>query len=605
MPTSIASAPRSPVFISANPASSDQSAKSAQGFGKAPITVLQIQAIDEQVVTLLAKAATEQAGEVNTTRPQAPGTPELRQADMPRLFKAAYQQAASSPGNSQPKLTSDAVLLLLTMQLSSVIGEENTRSLAKQLEAIKARLEARAASAVELAEAIRLAEALADAALGDVGTAEGELAAAMEALKKAQAEVARLEQALADAPPEEQDAIRAKLEAAKAEAAHAQGPVDAAYAKLNTAMLAYNKALQNIEALHAKAEALDPNLIAGDLQRNNGSASRDGVDYLLALLQDLIAENNLRKFTKETEFVQAAMRAREADNTRRAEEYQREKEKAEEAQKKMGCIGKVIGWVLTVAAVVAAPFTGGASMAIAAIGVGLAIGQEFGFDPLGKVLEPVMKLVMELVQEVAAVISTVLKAVGVDAALVDKIKDVLAMIAVAAMVVAIAIVSKKVAGTVAVQAITKAVTKAVTEAVSKALPNILKAAAHTVKDSVDDVARKISEVAAKAIKSDTSTLATRAGQATKAVHGLQLGNQVSQGIGNVVIAEMQLDVAKLKAALSTGLLDSQLLRELLQKILEQMLQANDLVESLFRQSSSARAHRDDTAKFITARIGRA
>lgn len=590
-------------FTGATSKSSEAAAKSAAGFGAAQVQ--QIQAIDEQVISLLAKAASEQAGEVNTTKPQVPGKPELREANMPRLLKAAQQQAANAPGNGQSTLNSDGVLLLLTMQLANVIGEENTRSLTAQLEAIKARLAARAASAAELAEAIRLAESLAEAALGDVGAAEGELAAAMEALKKAQAEVARLEQALADALPEEQDAIRAQLEAAKAEAAKAQGPVDAAYAKLNAAMLAYNQALQDIAELNAEAEALDPNLIGGDAQQSKAYSGRAGIDYLLALLQELIAENNLRKFTKETEYVQAALKAREAENLKRAEEYQREKEKAEQAQKKMGCIGKVIGWVMTVAAVVAAPFTGGASMALAAIGLGLAIGQEFGFDPLGKVLEPVMKLMMKLVQEVAKVIGEALKAVGVDAAIVDKIKDVLAMIAVAAMVVAIAVVSKKLASTVAVQAITKAVTKAVTEAVSKALPNILKAAAHTVKNSVDDVARKISEVTAKAIKSDTSTLATRTGQATKAMHGLQLANQTSQGIGNVIIADMQVDVAKLKAALSLGLLDSQLLRELIQKILEQMLQANDLVESLFRQSSSARAQRDDTAKFITARIGRA
>ncbi len=589
-------------FTGATSKSDESAAKVSAGFGAA--SMQQIKAIDEHALNLLAKAATEQAGEAKATKPQAPGTPELRQPDMPRLMRAAHQQNSGIPGQ-QRQLTPEAVLLMMSMQLSSAVSEENSRNLASQLELVKARLAARAASAAELSEAIKLAQAVVDAAMGEAGQAEGELAAAAEALKKAQAEVARLEQALADAPPEEQEALRAQLEAAKANVAVQQGRVDTAHAKLNEALNTLNSALKDLEEFKRQADQLDPNRsisVRGDEQ---ALSNQSELEFLLATLQKIIGDANLKKFAKDTEFVQAMLKAREAENLRRSEEYQRELEKAEQAQKKMGCLGKIIGWVVTVVAVIAAPFTGGVSMALAGVGLALAIGQELGFDPLGKVLEPIMKLVMKLVQEVAKVVGSALKALGVSADVVDKIKDVVALIAVAAMVVAIAFVSKKAASTTAVQAVTKAVTKAVTEAISKALPAIIKAAAHSLKHTVDDIAAAVTKSVSKVVGTNSDTLALRAGQATKAMHGMQFANQTAQGVGSIVIAEMHLDAAKMLAELERGMADSAIFRDLIQMILDYYLQTNSLISALFENMTDVRETQDQTASHITSRVGMA
>lgn len=603
MTTSIAASPRSPVFLNTPAATSEKSADTAKGFGKAPVTMQQIQVIDEQVVSLLAKAATEQASEANTTRPQAPGKPELREADMPRLMRAAQQGNPGIPG--QPlRLTPEAVLTMLSMQLSGVITEENTRSLTAQLEIMKARLAARAASASELAEAIRLAQALVDAGLGDVGMAEGELAAAKEALRQAQAEVARLEQALADAPPEEQEAIRAQLEQAKAHADAQQANVNAAHGRLNQALAALDGALKDLEAFEQAAEELNPSPGSGNANQLRALTNQAALTELLARLQNIIAEANDRKMAKDTEFAQAVIKAREAESMRRAEEYQREKEKAAQAQKTMGCIGKVVGWVITAVSVVAAPFTGGASMALAGIGLALAIGEEFGLDIMGKVLEPVMKVVMDLVKVVGSVLGDVLKAIGVPADLANKIKDVLAVVAVAAMVVAIAVLSRKAASSVAVQAITKAVTKAVTQAISKALPAIIKSAAHAAKTAVDDVAKSLSNTMAKVAGSNADTLAMRAGQATTAAHVMQFTNQSAQGVGSIIVADMNVNAAQHLADMELSLAEAEIFRELIQKILNYFLQTNELITDLFKQMSSVHSSLDETANFITSRTGR-
>ncbi|SUG71798.1 pathogenicity island 1 effector protein [Salmonella enterica subsp. enterica] len=54
---------------------------------------------------------------------------------------------------------------------------------------------------------------------------------------------------------------------------------------------------------------------------------------------------------------------------KKSAEFQEETRKAEETNRIMGCIGKVLGALLTIVSVVAAVFTGGASLALAAVGL--------------------------------------------------------------------------------------------------------------------------------------------------------------------------------------------------------------------------------------------
>ncbi len=586
-------------FTKATHAASQAAAASAAGFGS--VSMADIKAIEAQVMlNLLSLGALEQAGEANTTKPDA-GKPDLRPADLPRLMQAAEQKAESGA----PRLTAQAVLLLYAMELRETFNLENTRSLASQLELMKGRLAARAATAAELSEAIRLAQALADAAMGDVGLAEGELAAAMEALKKANAEVARLEQALANAPEEDKDAIRTQLEAAKAHATTAQGNVNAAHGKLNEALATLNGALADLEAFKAAADQLDPNRSVSARGDEKALTNGSFLALLLASLQEIIDKANINKLREDTEFVREALKLREAENMRRSEEYHRELEKAEQAQKKMGCIGKIVGWVITVVAVVAAPFTGGASMALAAVGLALAVLEEVGVDIMGKIMEPIMKLIMALVKEVGGVIGNVLKGLGVPAEVVDKIKDALAVIAVAAVVVALVFVSKKAAGTLAVQNIMKAVTKAVTDAVSRALPAMIKSGAHAIKSTVDDVSASIAKTASKAVGASTENMAKRMGYVTTASHGMQLANQSSQVIGQGFVNEMLVKAEKLKADLQNGLMDSEIFRELMQKLLDTYVQATNLVQEIFKVTSDVQANAHATAQFITQRVGKA
>jgi len=587
-----------------SPATAAAASALAANFGAA--TPERMQAIEAALQKLLAdevqRQQSEGAGNGSSATPN-PDAAELRNPDMGLIVRAAMQRAVSGSAPQVP-MTPEAAMTLLAMQLSELVTTENTRSLASQLELVKQRLAQRTATAAELSEAIRLAQEVVEQAMAGMESAEGELLAAAEALKQAEAEVKRLEQALADAAPEEQDAIRAELETAKGKTAEAQLKMDAGMDALLKASAALDQALNDLEDFKSQADKLDPNgsvSARGDEKARTNAAT---LSELLAVLQEIIGKANDAKLEADTQLVQEVLRLREAENLRRSQEYQEELAKAEAAQKKMGCIGKIIGWVVTVVAVVAAPFTGGASMVLAGVGLALAIGSELGFDLMGKIMEPIMKLVMELVKAVGNVIGDVLTSLGVDPAIADKIKDVLGVIAVAAMIIAAVVLTKKVAGTEAVKQLAQAVTRAISQAVSKALPQMLKSAARSVSSTVDDVARKVSETAGKALGRDPDTLASVAGTTMKASQALQFANQTSQGIGNVVIADMYITIAELMAKIEVGLVDSAILRELIQKILDYFIQTNNLVLDLFEKMTDVQTVQHETATFIVARVAR-
>lgn len=596
-----ASAGLTPLAFTSTSAARDEAVTSAAGFGAASLQ--RILHIDAEVQKLLADAAGER--HAATTEAEAPhdNAPALRRADMPRLLRAAQQQAAIRA--VQAPMTPEAAMTFLAMQLSELITTENSRSLSSQLELVKQRLAQRAATAAELSDAIRLAQEVVEAAMAGMESAEGELLAAAEALKQAEAEVKRLEQALAEAAPEDQDSIRAELEAAKGKAAEAQLKMDAGIEELVKASAALNQALTDLEDFKSQADKLDPNVSVSARGDDKARTNAALLGELLAVLQEIIGKANDAKLEAETKLIQEVLRLREAENMRRSQEYQEQVAKAEAAQKKMGCIGKIIGWVVTVVAVVAAPFTGGASMVLAGVGLALAIGEELGLNVMGKIMEPIMKLVMELVKVVGNVIGDVLTQLGLPKDIVDKIKDVLGVIAVAAMIIAAVVLTKRVAGTAAVQQLTQAVTRAVSAAISKALPQMIKAAARAVGQTVDDVAKAISKTTAKVLGSDSDTLALRMGQAMKASHALQFAKQTSQGVGNALVADMYVKAARIMKELETGLVDSKIFRDLIQKILEYFMQTNNLVSDLFREMTNVQESQHDAARFVTSRIGSA
>lgn len=84
----------------------------------------------------------------------------------------------------------------------------------------------------------------------------------------------------------------------------------------------------------------------------------------------------------------------------------------------MGCVGKIVGALLTIASVIGAVFSGGASLALAAVGLALMVADEIvkaatGTSFIQQALNPIMEAVLKpLMEAIGKAISKALEALG-------------------------------------------------------------------------------------------------------------------------------------------------------------------------------------------------
>ncbi len=167
----------------------------------------------------------------------------------------------------------------------------------------------------------------------------------------------------------------------------------------------------------------------------------------MALISQLIAKSSNADLQATAELKQKLAEASAKDAEKKAKEYEEEVRKAEEMQKTMGCLGKVLGWLITAVSFVAAAFTGGASLALAAVGLALAIGDEinqavtgnsFIADAMQPIMDAVVKPLMELFGKIFA---GILESMGVDKETAEMVGKIMGAIAAAAVLVAGVIVA--------------------------------------------------------------------------------------------------------------------------------------------------------------------
>ncbi len=87
---------------------------------------------------------------------------------------------------------------------------------------------------------------------------------------------------------------------------------------------------------------------------------------LMAMFIEIVGKNTEESLQNDLALFNALQEGRQAEMEKKSAEFQEETRKAEETNRIMGCIGKVLGALLTIVSVVAAVFTGGASLALSA-----------------------------------------------------------------------------------------------------------------------------------------------------------------------------------------------------------------------------------------------
>lgn len=176
-------------------------------------------------------------------------------------------------------------------------------------------------------------------------------------------------------------------------------------------------------------------LILNELRKYNRI---DKLTFLMALIAKLVDDDSKDQLEIAAALREKLSRAAASDAEKKAKEYAEQVRKAEEMQKTMGCIGKILGWAVTALGVVAAVFTGGASLVVAGIALGVTVGDEIyhaktGHSFIQDGLQIIMKPLMDFMSNC---FTKLLSDFGVKGEIKDLIGNILGAIAASVVFIA-------------------------------------------------------------------------------------------------------------------------------------------------------------------------
>jgi invasin B len=266
----------------------------------------------------------------------------------------------------------------------------------------------------------------------------------------------------------------------------------------------------------------------------------------MAMFIQMVGDNAETNLENELEVNRALQASRQQEMEQKSAEYEEQVRKAEETQKVMGCIAKIIMPVLTVIGVVGAAFSGGASLALAGIGLALMAADaatdgavtsaimnpimEHVFTPLMEFLGDVVKKVLEL-PVISDLLALLDKATGVDVTgIVTMAVTVLATVAV--MVAAMYLT--KSAGNAAAKMMGPLV-KLIGDQIKKMIPALLK---NVSKKSVSTLSKANTQLIEKVgLKSDALSAQRYANNISSAQTGVAATHTGVQAVGTIIQGE--------------------------------------------------------------------
>ncbi|MFJ4454746.1 type III secretion system translocon subunit SctE [Pseudomonas sp. NPDC089392] len=495
--------------------------------------------------------------------------------------------AVPSPGAERAKQGSEDTFTKLMASIINLLGDVSMESTKARMEILRSVAKASADGNKALSDNYLKAVAELEAAVASASKSEEELA-------KAKANVDSAQRALADAESALERTEPGTPEHAKALAARdlAQGKLAGAQQQLSKATVAYQAAVKVAGEAGKKAEALaglvensglgDKPVLDGIKNQLNAAAT---MVLLMARFAELMGESAENKIEAEQELFRSMQAARQEYMEKKSEEYLEQVRKAEAASKTAGCIGKVLGAVLTVVSVVGAAFTGGASLALAAVGVGLMaadmlVKELTGVSFMEKAMKPLMDNILgPMIQAIGKGITDILKKAGVDAASAEMagmiMGAIVGAVAMVAVLVVVAVVGKSAAGRVA-----SAMGNMFGKLANKMAPQMLKQAARAVSNGFSSVMTKART--SIGLKSDANSLGMYASRLAASVAVVEAGGIAAQSAMEIKSGIHQRNAAQHLAELEFAKVISEELKNYL----------SDMVQ-LFDQSMKAK---DDAIK---------
>lgn len=396
---------------------------------------------------------------------------------------AAKNGRDAATSAAREKLSSEGQLTLLLGKLMTLLGDVSLSQLESRLAVWQAMIESQKEMGIQVSKEFQtaLGEAqeatdLYEASIKKTDTAKSVYDAATKKLTQAQNKL----QSLDPADPGYAQA-EAAVEQAGKEATEAKEALDKATdatVKAGTDAKAKAEKADNIlTKFQGTANAASQNQVSQGEQDNLSNVAR--LTMLMAMFIEIVGKNTEESLQNDLALFNALQEGRQAEMEKKSAEFQEETRKAEETNRIMGCIGKVLGALLTIVSVVAAVFTGGASLALAAVGLAVMVADEIvkaatGVSFIQQALNPIMEHVLKpLMELIGKAITKALEGLGVDKKTAEMagsiVGAIVAAIAMVAVIVVVAVVGKGAAAKLG-----NALSKMMGETIKKLVPNVLK-----------------------------------------------------------------------------------------------------------------------------------
>lgn len=297
---------------------------------------------------------------------------------------------------------------------------------------------------------------------------------------------------------------------------------------------------------------------------------------LSSMFGEMMADAATEAMRHELKLHQGRLDAQVVERQKEAKSFSEKEAKARDQESTMGCVGKVLGIVVTILSVAAGLVTGGATLALAAVSLALTVTEAAtGTNLIGEVLKPVMDNVLKpLIDALAKSITEGLKALGVPAEEAEKAGNVLGSILGAALMVVL-VAAVVVVGRAAAARIAPKLLSSVSKLLGESLSGTLKIGAKQLSQLASNSAQAMGRSVGKVTGLSGQQVATAASYASDAAVVTATGNQFYQGYEGASTAFTRLEAAKLEAAIQQSMLESEQLRKLMSEAIDQFAATMD------------------------------
>jgi invasin B len=580
--------------------------------------------VDEVVASARAALQRVVMNEIKAERVSASGSSAQLPANVPQL---------------QSPLTGAASLIALTGALQRAMLEGNVDAIQadaalwgalsdsqrNELTTLQSTYDAAADALQDANAAEQAAQMSADAAKAALVEAQQDEQSAQSNLDQAKRDYA--DAVAAGAPPDELDSLQANATAAQ------QVSTDASKTVAN-ARVAVGQANDVLRRAHSvSVSAAKDATSAGDkldsgIQRAlnttppNQAASGAGGDtltgaaaltLLMGKLNSVCAKAAEDQLESQRELYEQQEKSNQNEAMKEAQDYQDQQRKSEQMQTAMGCLGKILGAIVTVFSVVAAAFTGGASLAIAGVGLALFAADQIdqavtGTSFISEALQPLMDHVLKpLMNFLADTVTKALEAFGVAADKARLIGSIIGGVLAGVTLIAAAVVGGSIISSVAsklASAISAQIAKLAESAIAKALTEAVEGALE--KSGIKQLASKLAtgmDRVKVAVGADTpegaQLIHTRIKYAAQGVQATDVA--VRSGL-NIAVGFSEKDADDAIAKMKTAIAENKFFQELMDTALDTYTETIKALGQMVKAASESIEQDSSTVNFELANL---